>query len=104
TGSVRIVSDPTSTSTIEITMATMGRLMKNLDMPSPPLGVPSERFSSHQNAVTDFLYPFGDDGFAEIKSFGDDPILVNAVADFYGPNADLVFGIYDSDLIGSLKI
>src|ERR1700733_8732011 len=31
-GKLRTVSEPTSTMTMEITMATMGRLMKNFDM------------------------------------------------------------------------
>ena len=32
TGKLRMVSEPTSTMTMEITMATMGRLMKNFDI------------------------------------------------------------------------
>jgi hypothetical protein len=36
TGKLRTVSEPTNTMTMEITMATMGRLMKNLDMAIRP--------------------------------------------------------------------
>jgi hypothetical protein len=38
TGKLRIVNVPTNTNRIEITIATMGRWMKNLDIGLPVLG------------------------------------------------------------------
>jgi hypothetical protein len=46
TGRLRIVSEPTSTRTMEMTMATIGRLMKNFDMASP-----ARRFSNKRPGI-----------------------------------------------------
>src|ERR1700722_5675640 len=46
TGKLRTVREPTNTMTMEITMATMGRLMKNFDMDR--LSLPIHRSLAHR--------------------------------------------------------
>src|SRR5262245_18514947 len=100
-----MVSDPIITNTIEITMATIGRLIKNFDIVSPLLRVRGgKRFRFHQSASPHFLDPFGDDRFAAIEPLRDNPVVVNAIADFYRTNTDLIFGVDDRDLISALKL
>ena len=50
TGKLRIVRAPTSTMTMEMTMATMGRLMKNFDIGSPSLSCRRVRPGGDQHA------------------------------------------------------
>src|ERR1051325_4875241 len=98
-----MVSDPTSTNTIEITIATIGRLMKNFDITSPLLRLRGERFRFHHNSCTDFLYTLGYHCLAAVESLGDNPFAVDAIADFNGSNTNFVFGVDDRDLICALK-
>src|SRR5271156_188511 len=52
TGKLRTVSEPTNTMTMEITMATMGRLMKNFDMDHASLSIhrsPVHRSLAHRS-------------------------------------------------------
>src|SRR5215470_11209643 len=99
-----MVSVPTSTNTIEITIATMGRLMKNFDITSPPLGSCCERFRVHHHSGTHLLHSFGDDDLRTVEAFGDDPVGAGEVADFHRANTDSVFGINHRDLIAALKL
>src|SRR5271170_663210 len=57
TGRVRIVSPPTITMTMEITMATMGRLIKNFDIGLFILCFHDERLGIHLHAGVHFLHP-----------------------------------------------
>ena len=54
-------SEPTSTRTIEITIATIGRLMKNFDMTSPARRFRGEWFRIDPDAGAHLLHSFGDD-------------------------------------------
>src|SRR5208282_3525683 len=93
TGKLRTVSEPTNTMTIEITMATMGRLMKNFDMNHASLsihrslahrsrlinsylsilGLRSERLRIHVHAGVHSLNSFRYDPVAGIQATRDDP-------------------------------
>ena len=50
--------------TIEITMATMGRLMKNFDIGLSPLSFHGKRLWIHLHALAHFLHAFGNHAFA----------------------------------------
>src|ERR1700685_2936718 len=82
TGKVRMVSEPTSTNTMEITMATMGRLMKNFDIGLLPLRLGDKWLGVHLHARTDFLYALGNHAFASLQPFRNNPVGADAVADF----------------------
>ena len=86
---------------IEITMATMGRLMKNFDMAGylfPSVGAASffsgasgvNGFGVHRGAGTDFLGPLGHHGFARLQSFTDDPVGTDPRTHLYLTNLNLV--------------
>ena len=77
TGSPAMVTAPTITIRIEITIATMGRLMKNLDMavtslPFPPR--PRNGFGFTTMPGPNLLHALGDHAFARLQSFVDDPL------------------------------
>src|SRR5271155_2690784 len=90
TGKVRMVSVPTSTRTIEITMATMGRLIKNFDMGLPSRSFRGKRLRVHLHPGTHLLHALGDHSFARFESFRNNPLVADAVADLNGSNAHLV--------------
>src|SRR5689334_2827253 len=91
TGSPAIVTSPTITMMIDRTIATIGRLMKNLDI-APLLGfnrsfgghIWSSVHRIHERALTSLLCAFDYDPLARTKSFLNNPICANPVADFYG--------------------
>src|ERR1700733_14669903 len=101
TGKVRMVSVPTSTKMMEITMATMGRFMKNFDIGLFSLGV--EWLRVHDRACAHLLHAFSDDLFPAIHSVRDDPLRANTVADCDGSNVDLVVGVYHGNLVAALQ-
>ena len=69
-GRVTIAITPTITSTIEITIATIGRLIKNFDIPLSSLRFARchKRFWVHQRTGTNLLHPLGDNAFTELPS------------------------------------
>src|SRR5271167_2155288 len=104
TGKLRMVRVPTSTRTIEITMATMGRLIKNFD-----IGLPSRWFHGkwpgvHLHARTHLLHPLGDHPFARLESFRNNPLVADAVADLDRPDAHFVLFVHCCDLIAALQL
>src|SRR5271166_5373416 len=103
TGKLRMVRAPTSTSTIEITMATMGRLIKNFDMGSPSLSIQPEWLGVYLHARTHFLDTFGDHPFAGLESIRNNPLVADTVADLDGSSTDFVVSIHRGNLIGALQ-
>ena len=63
-GRLRIVMEPTITITIEMTMATMGRLIKNFDIGLPFLTFHGEWLGVHLHAGTYLLHSLDDHAFA----------------------------------------
>src|SRR5260370_24558047 len=102
TGRLSMVIVPTITRTMEIPMATMGRLMKNFDMGLPSLRLCGKRLRVYLHARTYLLHAFGDYAFASLQSVLDNPIGANPVADLYRADAYFVFGVARRDLIASL--
>src|ERR1700757_2476952 len=68
TGKLKTVSEPTSTRTIEITIATIGRLMKNFDMTSPAHRFHIEWFRIDLDAGAHLLNSFSHDPVPRIES------------------------------------
>src|SRR5258707_923816 len=98
TGKAAIVTAPTITVRIEMTIATIGRLMKNLDI-SVSL---QERLRADLRAGTSLLDSFGHHALAHLQSFDHDPHRADPIAEFHGPNADRICIVHHGDLIAAL--
>src|SRR5437899_2713836 len=81
TGRLNMVIVPTITMTMEITMATMGRLIKNFDIGLPCLAFRCKRLGVHLHARTNLLHAFGNNSLASLQSVSDNPIGAHTVAD-----------------------
>src|SRR5215471_5718858 len=94
TGRLTITAAPTMTVIMAITIATIGRLMKNLDI----------RFRTYPRSLTDLLHPFNDDALAWRKSLVDDPIRADRFSKLHGSDFHGVVFVDDGDLARALKI
>src|SRR5579863_7806923 len=106
TGKLSTVSAPTNTMTMEITMATIGRLMKNFDMGNPSLSMRRslvcrtlvcriwvlglEWLGIHAHTSAHSLNSFNHDSVSGIEPVSDDPSVVNPVAHRHRSNVNLV--------------
>src|SRR5580704_6264764 len=90
TGRLRIVIIPTITMTMEITMATMGLLMKNFDTGLPSLRFGDKWLGVHLHARTHLLHPLDDHTLAALQPFLNNPLRADTVADFDGADAHFV--------------
>src|SRR5271169_3536147 len=104
TGKLRMVRVPTSTRTIEITMATMGRLIKNFDMGLPSRSFHGKWLGVHLHAGTYLLHTLGDHPFARLESLRNNPLVADAVADCDRPDAHFVLFVHRCDLIAALQL
>src|SRR5260370_31999608 len=102
TGKLRIVMVPTITMTMEITMATMGRLIKNFDIALPSLTLQGKRLGVHLRARTRLLHALGNHTFALLEPFRNNPLRTDTVADGDRSNAHFVVGTYNGNLIAAL--
>src|SRR5258708_1041204 len=84
---------------IEMTIATIGRSMKNLDI-SVAL---HKRLRADCHARTSLLDALGYYALARLYPFGYDPHGTDPIAEFHGPNADPVCVVHDGDLIAALQ-
>src|SRR5580693_4148223 len=99
-----MVSEPTSTRTIEITMATMGRLMKNLDIQLPPLRFRREWRGVHLHTRPHLLNSFGHDGIAFVQTVRNHPLVTREIPNFDRADADLISPIHNRYLVASLQL
>jgi hypothetical protein len=90
--------------TIEITMATMGRLMKNFDIELPSRSVRGKWFGVYLQSGTHFLYSLGDYAVAGLESLRNHPLVADTVADFDRPDVYLVVVVHSRDLIAALQL
>src|SRR5579864_4060226 len=104
TGKLRIVMVPTITMTMEITMATMGRLIKNFDIALPSLTLRGERLGVHLRARTRLLHALGNHTFALLETFRNNPLRADTVADLDWPDVHFVLGVYHRYLIAALQL
>src|SRR5690349_23886195 len=102
-GKLSMVSEPTSTKTIEITIATIGRLMKNFDMTSPAHRFGSERFRINPNAGAHLLNTFGNHAITWIETTCDHPTSIDLRPHCYRPDGYPVIGVKDGHLITTLE-
>src|SRR5215469_12131339 len=103
TGRARMVSEPTSTNKIEMTMATMGRLMKNFDMALLSLRHRSVRFGIYGGAGTHFLNAFGNDFVSGFQSIRYDPVAADAVGNCDRADDDFVVRAHHANLVTTLE-
>src|SRR5712692_260372 len=104
TGRLRIVMVPTITMTIEITIATMGRLIKNFDIGLPSLAFRGKRLGVHLHALTHLLHTFGNHPIASLQPVRNNPIGTDAVADLNCADAYSVLAIHHCYLIPALQL
>src|ERR1700741_5226575 len=104
TGRLRIVSEHTNTRTIEITIATIGRLMKNFDMTSPAHRFRSEWFRIDANPSAHFLDSLDDDPLTWIEPTCDHPAPIHLWPNRDRPNVHLVVSANDCHLIPTLQL
>src|SRR5258708_34205441 len=95
---------PTSTKTIAMTIATMGRLIKNFDIALPSLSFRGEWFGGHLHAGSYFLNAFGNNAFALFQSFRNNPLVADAVARLDRPNPHFVVAVPNCDFITPLQL
>src|SRR5262249_35643699 len=103
TGRLKMVSEPTSTRTIEITIATIGRWMKNFDMTSPARCLSHKRLGIYSRTGAHLLDSLCHHVFAWLQPVRDDPLVANNLTDSDGTNAHLVVSVHDGDLVRTLQ-
>ena len=81
----------------------MGRLMKNFDMGLPALSY-SKGLGAHVRALPHFLNTFGDNSFAWVQPFRNNPLGTNAVANHHRSNAYFIVATHNGDLIAALQL
>src|SRR5271168_2154010 len=104
TGKARMVMPPTITMTLEITMATIGRLIKNFDMKLPSWSCWRKWLGVHLHSRTDFWNALGHHALAGLQSVLNNPQGAHAVADIDGPDAYFVRAIHHRHLIAALQL
>src|SRR5262245_46880102 len=103
TGSCTIATTPRMTMRIEITMATIGRLMKNFDM----IRLLRRARLSRQADLLAGAHPvaaFDDDPLSRLQPLGHDPERAEARTDLDGADVDGVVGFHDGDLVHALDV
>src|SRR5579859_2085073 len=85
---------------IAITMATMGRLMKNRDMALFPL----ERLRVDDRPRSNLLQSLDNHAFARFYAVADDPLFSDCVAQSGHSNRDSVGAIHHGDLVSALQV
>src|SRR5258708_7898451 len=89
-----------------MTMATMGRLMKNFDISLSPCLIPSPavRLWVHCLARNCLLYALDDHALAGLQAFPDHPHRADSITDLDRLNADLVRAVQNGHLIIALEL
>src|SRR5215469_10876064 len=103
TGRASAETSPITTMRMAITIATMGRLMKNRDMVLPPRRL-RVRLRIHHGAFAHFGCSFRDHALPGLQAAHDDPHLAGALGSLDGSNADSVVGSDYGHLVASLKL
>ena len=102
---------PTMTVRIAITIATIGRLMKNSEIMA--LGLSYRRWlwlrkdkglRIDDHVRSDFLQALGNDCFTRLQAVFDNPLRAAALANLDRPNAYFVSAADDSNLVATLQL
>src|ERR1700732_4502261 len=102
TGKVRMVRAPTNTITIEITIATIGRSMKNFDIDLPPFRFRGKWLGAYLHPRAHLLSSLYNDGFARLQAFGNNPVLTDTVAHGDRANVHFAVPVHDGYLVPPL--
>src|SRR5882724_1396482 len=103
-GRLNMLIAPTIIMTMEITMATMGRLIKNFDIGLPSLTFRPKRLGVYLHARTHLLHALGNHAFAWLQSVYDNPLGADPVADLNCPDAHLILVVQRRDLKAALQL
>src|SRR6266446_1273898 len=103
-GRLNMLIAPTIIMTMEMTMATMGRLIKNFDIGLPSLRFRAKRLGVYLHARTHLLHALGNHAFASLQSVHDNPLGADSVAHVNRPDAHLVLVVQRRDLIAALQL
>src|SRR5882762_3965041 len=92
TGRAEIATAPTITVRIEMTMATMGRLMKNFDILLSPCLIrrAAVRLCVHCRARHGLLYTLHEPALAGLQAFPDHPHCADSITDLDRLNAHVI--------------
>src|SRR5260370_26012182 len=90
--------------TMDITMATIGLLMKNFDIGLPSLRFGDKRLGVHLHARTHLQHPLDNHTFAALQPFLNNPLRADAVADFDRADAHFVLVVHRRDLKAALYL
>src|SRR5215813_9602048 len=101
-GRLRMVTAPTITVTIAITIATIGRFMKNFDILISHVRRGYGR-DLHGHAIPDFLYAFHYHSLSGLDSLINNPHRAGSLSDLHRPDANFIVAANDSHLIHALK-
>src|SRR5262249_26144688 len=111
TGRRNASAGPPITKSMAMTIATIGRSMKNLDMVTLSLPGRRERgrgrcggLGTHDDPVLDLLEALRHDAFARLESLVDDPEPVYLPAGLHRAERDLVVRSDDRDLVRALDL
>src|SRR6476659_4837081 len=103
-GSLLIETSPARTVTMEITIATIGRLTKNLAIGCLPFFLLQVRCSGCYNgSVFDLLQALYNDSLLRLEPVLDDQHLADVRADLYRTNAHFVVRSHHCQLIAALQ-
>src|SRR5689334_9584925 len=99
------VKSPSTTVMIEITIATIGRRMKNSATRAPLLrGLRRDRLRAHDQPVTYPCQAVDHDRLAALQPVVDDPVVVDTRPGLDGADARRVVGADGRDLVGPLRL
>jgi hypothetical protein len=87
---------------MEITIATIGRLIKNFDMGLPSLRFHGKWLGVYLYARADLLNTLGDHALAGLQSVRDNPLVADTIADVDRADVHFVLAIHHRDLIAAL--
>src|SRR5215831_12386357 len=109
TGSCTIATTPTITMRMEITMATMGRLMKKTAMEAYRLlrrHGGGWRARVHPDLLTRAhpIAPFDDDPLVRLEALGDDPERADPLVGLHRAQVDGIVRLHDRDLVNALHV
>src|SRR2546430_2238229 len=103
-GRLRIVMEPTITIAIEMTMATMGRLIKNFDIGLPFLTFHGEWLGVHLHAWTYLLHSLDDHASALFCPFRNNPLRPRTIAACSRTDVPFFPAAHNRHLIAALQL
>src|SRR5215813_12055328 len=104
TGRLSTVSAPMITNTMEITIATIGRLIKNFDMALPAHRFRTEWFRVNLRTSADFLNSFNNYALTRVEAARDHPARIDLGTYCDGSDGHLVVAAHNAYLVATLQL